>query len=117
MKELFNSILKEQLSSVEFVQDYLQLHFDGNTLICYTWPRVLVDAKDYGIDDEGYRDAICRIITHKLLRVSYIEKQNLSMCFDDKSEINLSLLRNELNIDIIEFAYFRGVNKEWFVLD
>ena len=36
-----------QLSSVEFVQDYLQLHFDDKTITFYIWPAVLVGDKEY----------------------------------------------------------------------
>jgi hypothetical protein len=35
-------LIRLQLSSVEFVQDYLQLHFDGPCVAAVTHPRVSV---------------------------------------------------------------------------
>jgi len=33
-------LIGEQLSAVQFIQDYLQLHFDGQGLTCYIWPEI-----------------------------------------------------------------------------
>ena len=117
MKELFGSILGEQLSSVEFVQDYLQLHFDGSTLTCYSWPKILVDFNSYEIFDNGYRDAICKIIGCKIDKIYLNEKKSLSILFDKEYQIILNLFRDESNQDLPEFAYFTDTENNWFVLD
>src|SRR5580692_5452288 len=39
-ESMFESIIGEQLSSVEFVQDYVQLRFDGPTLTAFVWPEL-----------------------------------------------------------------------------
>lgn len=117
MSEIFRSIFKQQLSSVEFVQNYLQLHFDGKSITYYVWPTITVDAKIYKIDDTGYRDAMCKIITQEVDRIEFVEDKSLTLYFDNTAQIFLSLVRNESNTDIVEFIYFRGLDSEWFVLD
>jgi|SRR5690606_3215441 len=116
MEKLFKSIINEQLSSVEFVQDYLQLHFDGQTLTCYSWPDVKVGTVDYKFSQPGYRDAICKIIGYKVNHVDLLENERLDIFFQNDMVISLSLIRNETNGDLAEFAYFHGLNDEWFVL-
>jgi Mn-containing catalase len=115
--DIFNSILKEQLSSVEFVQDYVQLHFDGNTLTCYTWPTVILNFKTYNITDNGYRDALCSIITKEVNHVNLIEKVSLRLIFDEQFEINIKLVRDESNKELFEFIYFTSVEGKWLVLE
>ena len=117
MDKLFDSLLNEQLSSIEFVQDYLQLHFDGNSLTYYVWPTVTVNSKSYCITEEGYRDAICKLIAQELKEVSFIENRALNLYFSNGDHVSLSLARDASNTEVIEFVYFRGLNSDWFVLD
>ncbi|WP_316751750.1 hypothetical protein [Pedobacter gandavensis] len=117
MENLFKSILDEQLSSVEFVQDYLQLHFDGSTLTCYSWPNIIKGSKSFNFYTIGYRDALCEIITERVTRVSLIEKTQLDIFFENDHHVSLSLKRNDLNAGLAEFIYFFNAEGEWFVLD
>src|ERR1700686_1222650 len=52
-------IVGEQLSSVEFVQDYVQLHFDGPTITAFVWPTLNLGGNIMCFGDAGYRDALC----------------------------------------------------------
>lgn len=117
MNNLFKSIIGEQLGSVEFVQDYLHLHFDGPAIQYYIWPTVIIDGKLYNIQDLGYRDAICTIIANKVQSVNFVQNESLTLHFYNNSKIYLSLVRDEVNDDVIEFIYYTGVDGEWFVLD
>jgi hypothetical protein len=49
-------LLGRQLSAVEFVQDYLQLRFDGPCLTAITHPRVSVGNRWWEWGISGYRD-------------------------------------------------------------
>jgi len=110
-------IRNEQLSSVEFVQDYLQLRFDGNTLTCYMWPSVVIGNKSYNINDNGYRDLLCEMIAHEVSEILFKENEILMIYFDNGNGIRLNLIRNETNQDIPEFAYFQSSGEDWLVLD
>ncbi|TKC09075.1 hypothetical protein [Pedobacter frigoris] len=117
MENLFKSIIGEQLSSVEFVQDYLQLHFDGNTLTFYSWPEVNLESINYKIGDIMYRDALCKIIASEVNNVVLLENTRLELFFTNDSSISLSLVRDQSNSSLAEFLYFVDVNEKWFVLD
>lgn len=117
MENIFKSILGEQLSSVEFVQDYLQLHFDENTLTLYNWPYLHIDSKNYKIGNLGYRDKLCEIIGHRISDVLLIENKDLNLFFEGGQQIILSLIKNESNSNLHEFAYFVDSDGGWFVLD
>ncbi|MEO6151126.1 MAG: hypothetical protein ABIN95_03355 [Mucilaginibacter sp.] len=116
MENLFKSILNEQLSSVTFVQDYLQLSFDGKTLTCYSWPIIKTLSDNYDHQKQGYKDALCEIITYKVKNVLFIENEILEIAFYNEHSISLTLSRNESNIDLSESAYFKNED-QWFVLD
>jgi hypothetical protein len=85
MENLFKSIIGEQLSSVEFIQDYLQLHFDGNTLTLYSWPQVNLGSLTYKHGDIMYRNALCEIISHEVDRVVLLKNTRVTFYFDDDS--------------------------------
>jgi hypothetical protein len=84
-------IVGEQLSSVTFVQDYLQLHFDGPGLNAYT-PIVIRQADiEIGSADTEFRNAICRQIAKKVVAVNVIDENALVIEFADQSSISISL--------------------------
>lgn len=116
MENLFKSIIDEQLSSVEFVQDYLQLHFDGNTLTFYSWPEVNIENINYEIGDLLYRNALCELISQNVTDVLLLEKARVTIFFHN-NKISLNLVRNQSNIELAELVYFVSVDKDWFVLD
>jgi hypothetical protein len=91
--EFINLILGEQLSSVEFVQDYIQLHFDGPTLTLFAWPVVITNEKEHRFGTAtDYRDELCRRIGHKVLDV--VTNNNLDsfrIRFDDGTDFAVSL--------------------------
>lgn len=45
---------------VEFVQDYVQLRFDGPTLTAFVWPVVSFSGKAVHFGESRYRDGIRR---------------------------------------------------------
>ncbi len=63
-------LVGEELASVIFVRDYLQLDFDGPRLSLFVWPQVAVDAEVRRMGDRGYRDALCTLIGHTVLSVA-----------------------------------------------
>lgn len=52
-------LVGSELSSVEFVRDYVQLRFDGPTLTAVTHGVVTLPDGQYGAATPGYRDALC----------------------------------------------------------
>jgi len=84
-------VVGKQLSSVEFVQDYLQLHFDGPTLTLFVWPVVVLAEQEAHFGEVGYRNALCARIGRKVTEVSMDEDQAMVVHFDDGVSMTISL--------------------------
>jgi len=115
-KELFKDLIDRQLSSVEFIQDYLSLHFDGIILTYYLWPIVTV-GKEYLFENVDYKNKLCELISKKVAIVNFEEGNNLELQFQNKSKINLTIRRFNKNSNLSEFLYYRDGGDKWFVLD
>lgn len=89
-------IIGEQLSSVEFVQDYVQLRFDGPTLTAFTWPVLRVGGMTIRLGDSRYRDRLCERIGRRVSAASFREADVISLTFDDGVEISISLKPGDL---------------------
>lgn len=81
----------EELISIEFVQDYVQLHFDGPTLTLFVWPVVSVGGATVRFGDPCYRDELCRRIAHNVVEVKSEAGGFLTIKFDDASSMTVSL--------------------------
>ena len=84
-------LVGRELSSVEFVRDYLQLHVDGASLTAYTLPVVTVNCESLNLRQPGYRDALCSQIGDK---VTCAESHNdcVSIAFARGTTVSISLL-------------------------
>ncbi len=80
-----------QLSSVEFVQDYVQLRFDGPMLTAITQPRVRVMNQWYEWGTQGYRDALCGRIGKLVHQGLIITEHEIKIEFEDESSITISI--------------------------
>ncbi len=85
------SIEGEQLSAVTFVQDYLQMHFDGPRLTLVTWPTVVAGDATCAYGEVGYRDALCSFIG-RVVATAYVRPANrLQIEFVDRTSLVASL--------------------------
>jgi hypothetical protein len=80
------------LSAVTFVQDYLQLHFDGPFLNIFVWPRIMAPAASVDFGMTGYRDGLCAQIGKSVGGVAVEMDANFRLFFTDGSIIEVSLL-------------------------
>ena len=66
--ELLSRLVGHRLFSVQFLLDYVQLHFDSDTssgqvvLQCDCVPTVVRDGHTYAVGDPGWADALWRLI-------------------------------------------------------
>jgi hypothetical protein len=89
-REVLQDLQGRQLGAVVFVQDYLQLQFDGSTLTITTWPVVHRDGEAaYG--EPGYRDALCGCIAKVVEVADVVERDRFRIVFDDGSKLIISL--------------------------
>jgi hypothetical protein len=84
-------IIGEQLSAVTFVQDYLQLHFDGPRLTVFSHPVVMLGDKTFHWGKPGFRDALCNSIAMQVTEARIAYGESISIRFADGSTIKISL--------------------------
>jgi hypothetical protein len=78
---LLGALVKDQLGSVVFVADYLQLDFGHARFTAYTWPTVTIGDASLQFGDPGYRDALCAFITHEVTSTEESPERGLVIRF------------------------------------
>jgi hypothetical protein len=76
---LLEGLKGRDVSAVTFVQDYLQLQFDGSFLNVFVWPRLTLKGVVFEFGSSGYRDALCQLIGKTVVGV--IEESNVKLGF------------------------------------
>ena len=103
-----------QLSAVVFVQNYVQLQFDGPGLTAYTLPVVVIGERRLEAGSPGYRDGLCAQIT-KIVQNAYVQEgQRFQVDFEDGCSIAISL-RPEDRRGPEAIWFHSGRQKEWGV--
>jgi len=105
-------IIGEELSSVEFVRDYVQLRFDGPVLTVLTPPTMQVDGEVYPWARLGFRDALCAQIGHAVAHVSCYSDA-LAIEFNTGSVFRISLRDEDYTGP--EALMFTAAGKYWVV--
>ena len=99
-------LVGEQLSSVEFVQDFVQLRFDGPCITAFTWPVVRSTSENLSWGQPGYRDALCCQIS-RLVERTEVDDQRVSIIFEGGAVFSVSLRDDD----------YRGPEALYFALD
>jgi len=111
---LLDQIHGEQLSSVEFVQDYFQLRFDGPTINVYNPTSVKSGDRCVMSGDDQFRNMLCEQITKIVKNVEIVEKDALTIDFKDDSQIKMSLKDEDYRGP--EAAYCHGFKSNGFIV-
>lgn len=61
-----DALVAEELGSVTFLTNYLQLDFGGARFTSYVWPMVTHHGARRRIGESGYRDALCALIAREV---------------------------------------------------
>lgn len=77
-----DALVGEQLGSVVFVMDYLQLDFSAAQFSAYVWPSVTIGGVTAQYGDTGYRDALCAFITQEVIAVEASNTAGLVLRFE-----------------------------------
>lgn len=80
-----------ELTAVTFVQDYLQLWFDGPGLNVNNPLTVRTGAVHVTSRQPGFRDALCSQITKTVSQVEFSPDQELAICFEGGARLSVSL--------------------------
>ncbi len=88
---LFEQLRGERLNAVTFVQDYLQLWFDGLG-VNVTNPLTVQTGQLFATSwQPGFRDALCSQIAKIVTEVECREREAFIIRFEDGSQLSVSL--------------------------
>ena len=94
-----SSLSDEELTSVEFVEQHLALHFGEALLTLYVWPDVAdADGISVGYDQPGYRDALCSVIGETVTEAAFHEDTALTVEFENGTVLALSLREEDMDV-------------------
>ncbi len=114
VSKFWDELIGHQLSSVEFVQDYLQLRFDGPS-INVTNPLTVIDNEtEITSWNAGFRDMLCRQITKTVQDVAFEPEKALTIRFLDNSQIVISVRPEDYSSSEAIYAYGFS-NNNWLV--
>jgi hypothetical protein len=91
------AIVDQELTAVEFVEDYLRLRFEGPMLTLYAWPHLLLADFSIAYGEPEYRNALCAQIGEVVAKASLEELEALTVEFESGTVIALSLREEELS--------------------
>jgi hypothetical protein len=115
LDEALKRLVGEQLSSVEFVQDYLQLRFDSPCLTVYGCVHhVIRNQSSISWGQPGYRDTLCGLIAHQIRKTELLSGDKISLTFDNESVWSMSLREEDRN-GPEAVMYVDGSDKIWVV--
>jgi hypothetical protein len=61
LSEALQRVVGKPVLSVGFVEDYVQVRWDGSFFTAYSLPKVLQDGIEYGCESPDYRHAMYRL--------------------------------------------------------
>lgn len=112
--KFWEELIGRQLSSVEFVQDYLQLRFDGPTINVSSPLTVSTHLIEITSWNSGFRDLLCEQITKIVQGVRFESGIALTIRFNDNSKIIVSVRPEDYTSP--EAIYAHGFSKNsWLV--
>jgi hypothetical protein len=92
---MFEELIGEQLSAVTFVQDYLQLWFDGPGINVTSQLTIRTPKVSIASGGAGFRDLLCEQITKIVTGVDRRPGDFLSITFKDGSSLLISLRKED----------------------
>lgn len=96
-----SAIEGQELTAVEFVQDFLRLRFGdpggGPALTLYAWPHVLLEDFSVAFGQPEYRNALCAQIGETVATAKLEELDSLTIEFESGTVIALSLREEDLD--------------------
>jgi len=87
----------EELRSVAFVEDYLELRFGGPLLTLYSWPYVMHTEYSVAFGEPEYRNALCAQIGEQVSTATLEEGNALTIEFGNGIIFGLSLREEDLD--------------------
>ena len=85
------AIVGQELSAVEFVQDFLQLRFEGPVVSFFEWPDVFREEGSYAFGEPEYRNVLCAVIGESVAAASVEDGEAIEIEFENGVTVRASL--------------------------
>ena len=92
-----SAIEGEELKSVAFVEDFLELRFGTPLLTLYDWPHVLLPDFSVAYGEPEYRNALCAQIGEMVATASLVEDNALTIELGNGVVFGLSLREEDVD--------------------
>ena len=92
-----SAIEGEELKSVAFVEDFLELRFGTPLLTLYDWPHVLLPDFSVAFGEPEYRNALCAQIGEMVATASLVEDNALTIELGNGVVFGLSLREEDVD--------------------
>jgi hypothetical protein len=92
-----SAIEGEELKSVAFVEDFLELRFGTPLFTLYDWPHVLLTDFSVAFGEPEYRNALCSLIGEMVSTASLEEDSALTIEFGNGIVLGLSLREEDVD--------------------
>lgn len=101
----------KSVTSIVFVQDYMQVVINEAMLTLYAMPRASVGGRVLLPHDAGYYDVLCSLIGKTISR-SLVSDDVISFAFDNETTLSIDLKDPELKGPEV-LAYTDGRGNTW----
>jgi hypothetical protein len=95
-----SAIIGEELRSVAFVEDFLELRFGEPCLTLYDWPHVLLPEFSVAFGEPEYRNALCAQIGQEVAEASLEEGSALTVELANGVVLGLSLREEDVDAPV-----------------
>jgi hypothetical protein len=93
-------LVGEELRSVAFVEDFLELRFGEPCLTLYDWPHVLLTEFSVAYGEPEYRNALCAQIGQEVTAASLEEGSALTVELANGVVLGLSLREEDVDAPV-----------------
>ena len=90
-------IIGQELKSVTFIEDFLELRFGTPCLTLYDWPHVLLPDFSVAYGEPEYRNALCAQIGEEVVEASLEEGDALTIELANGIVFGLSLREEDVD--------------------
>ncbi len=95
-----SALVGQELTSVEFIQDHLILHFDGPTLTFFAWPDVFREEGSYAFGEPEYRNHLCGIIAEDVTAATLEEGEAIEIEFESGIILRASVREEDVETPV-----------------
>jgi hypothetical protein len=95
-----SGIVGQELKSVTFIEDFLELRFGTPCLTLYDWPHVLLTDFSVAYGEPEYRNALCAQIGEEVVEASLEEGDALTIELANGVVFGLSLREEDVDAPV-----------------